>query len=499
MSLLLTNCTIESCGYIAAFISCLAFGSFAVPIKAEGARKVDMDPLVFQTYKTMMCFLSSFIVLLFGVEKLVFTPWGLVSGLFWIPAGMAYVCGVRTAGLAIAQATSSSAVVIVSFSWGMFIFNERVRSLPSATLAAIFMIGGICGMSFFTAPPSSTKLITFAGSKDAKLAIFCLPPSNFSNFFSHRSSPSSRRNNNNNNTDEDDDDDHTSDDADSSQNDPLLLPTTAKTTTTTTTSDNALLSDGGEIEKSFSSQYVSNRNTNNNNNNNSMNPMHSMEISGRGGGDEEQHNHQSLENEKMEPKRVGSSGAQAIVLALVIYLKNNYGIDLTVRQMGLFLTALGGLWGGSVMVPLHYAGEEVQGLNFVFSFAVGASIINILAWVLRFLYEWKRTNTLLNAYKSLPPFHIRLLGPYGATSGFLWSIGNVASILSVTYLGTGVGYSMTQSSMLISGLWGICYFREIQKPSAIRGWMASACLTIAGMLLLSYNHLPPKEEPVLKG
>jgi glucose uptake protein GlcU len=84
-------------------------------------------------------------------------------------------------------------------------------------------------------------------------------------------------------------------------------------------------------------------------------------------------------------------------------------------------------------------------------------------------------------------------------SGILWSIGNMASMISVTYLGEGVGYSMTQSAMLVSGLWGIFLFKEITNAAAIRGWLASACLTIAGILLLSYNHLPAgAPKPVVK-
>ena len=33
------------CGYAAAVVSILAFGSFAVPIKCQAARKVSVDPL----------------------------------------------------------------------------------------------------------------------------------------------------------------------------------------------------------------------------------------------------------------------------------------------------------------------------------------------------------------------------------------------------------------------------------------------------------------------
>ena len=76
----------EICGWMAAMCSALAFGTFAVPIKSNVARSVNIDPLVFQSYKTSMCFLTAwFILLVPGNHTFVFTPWGIVSGLFWVP------------------------------------------------------------------------------------------------------------------------------------------------------------------------------------------------------------------------------------------------------------------------------------------------------------------------------------------------------------------------------------------------------------------------------
>ena len=61
-------------------------------------------------------------------------------------------------------------------------------------------------------------------------------------------------------------------------------------------------------------------------------------------------------------------------------------------------------------------------------------------------------------------------------------------IISVTFLGQGVGYSFTQCSMLISGLWGIYCFKEIEGRDRILGWMLSALLAVTGILGLSYEH-----------
>ena len=56
-------------GWVVALIACISFGSFGVPIKGESAKSVDIDPLVFQTYKTCVCFMTSWIVLLLGAVR----------------------------------------------------------------------------------------------------------------------------------------------------------------------------------------------------------------------------------------------------------------------------------------------------------------------------------------------------------------------------------------------------------------------------------------------
>lgn len=40
-----TTIIMASYGYVAAFVSCIAFGSFAVPIKGKAADSVKVDPL----------------------------------------------------------------------------------------------------------------------------------------------------------------------------------------------------------------------------------------------------------------------------------------------------------------------------------------------------------------------------------------------------------------------------------------------------------------------
>ena len=46
-----------------------------------------------------------------------------MSGLFWVPGGVATVFAIKNAGLAIGIGVGSSFIVLVSFTWGIFIFE----------------------------------------------------------------------------------------------------------------------------------------------------------------------------------------------------------------------------------------------------------------------------------------------------------------------------------------------------------------------------------------
>ena len=45
----------DAIGWLAALVGAIGFGSFAVPIKGNAANSVDIDPLVMQSYKSLMC------------------------------------------------------------------------------------------------------------------------------------------------------------------------------------------------------------------------------------------------------------------------------------------------------------------------------------------------------------------------------------------------------------------------------------------------------------
>jgi len=161
----------------------------------------------------------------------------------------------------------------------------------------------------------------------------------------------------------------------------------------------------------------------------------------------------------------------------------------TPRQKGISASIFNGVYGGSVLIPMHYAkNENVKGLQFVFSFAVGSSLVTLLIWFFLFCYHIICTKSFMMGYRKLPSLHFRfrqgLILP-GCTAGLLWSLGNVMSMICVNNLGEAIGYSVVQSSLLISGLWGIFYYKEVSGREVIAKWFLSATIAFVGILILS--------------
>jgi hypothetical protein len=118
------------------------------------------------------------------------------------------------------------------------------------------------------------------------------------------------------------------------------------------------------------------------------------------------------------------------------------------RTLGILSAMFTGIYGGSIMVPMKWAPKEDKGVGYLISFAIGAALVNLVLWIFRYLYLCQRHSSFSKGYYALPSFHFRKMWLYGGTSGLLWSIGNFFSIISVEFLGEGVGYSVVQSSML---------------------------------------------------
>lgn len=404
----------EICGWLWAIGGILAFGSFGVPIKSKVAKSVDIDPLVMQSYKTGMCFITSVLILLFRGEEVTFTPWGIVSGLFWVPGGIAMIYAIKTAGLAIAMGVGTSFIVLVSFSWGIFFFDEHVHSRIQACLAVACMLCGLAGMAYYSSPTVA----------------------HVSHEYQSVSSVAS-----------DGEDDE--------------FGMNYHAMDASTTSDEMEDEDKDKLE------------VDNNTRADALQEGPTISVVAEGSFDD---NLTTVES----PEPLSRTS---------IPLCGDY-IRVQERTLGILAALfIAGLWSGSMMVPMEFAPKVDKGIPFLFSFAIGATLVTMSFWFIRYLYLCHKHNySFTSAYQALPSFYFRKIYPYGATCGLLWCIGNFCSILSIEYLGEGVGFSVIQASMLVSGLWGIFYLHEIEGANAISKWYMAASVTVTGILLLSYEH-----------
>jgi hypothetical protein len=141
------------------------------------------------------------------------------------------------------------------------------------------------------------------------------------------------------------------------------------------------------------------------------------------------------------------------------------------------------------LLVLNLSKQGFHGAGYLISYSTGSMLVTIVMWLLRYLYNlycWDFDR--IQAYNALPSIHFRELWLAGLLSGGLYSLGNLCTILAVTSLGQGVGYSFVQTSMLVSGVWGIFFFGEVQGFNRILKWLLSSVITIAGILWLSYEH-----------
>ena len=153
------------------------------------------------------------------------------------------------------------------------------------------------------------------------------------------------------------------------------------------------------------------------------------------------------------------------------------------RRYGLAAAIFNGAWGGSITVPMKFAPLEAKGTGFIFSFSIGASIVTALLWILRFLNSYRQTKNVRKSYNALPSKHFSTMWKPGCLSGLMWSVGNMASLISVQNLGVGAGYSLTQASMLCSGLDSGGYSTSKRLRRRRNGWNGSFRLLLQLLIL----------------
>ncbi|CAK0871100.1 unnamed protein product [Prorocentrum cordatum] len=136
---------------------------------------------------------------------------------------------------------------------------------------------------------------------------------------------------------------------------------------------------------------------------------------------------------------------------------------------GALRTALGcgcavavGLMNGTLMVPVTffqsgsstlgisgYKGNLLSPIAFLPSLSIGILCMQVPTFLIYFardIYEGR-----------LPKFQAAVAAAPGLVTGAYWAMGNFASMFAMTYLGQTIGFPLTQTCIVVGGLWGIFY------------------------------------------
>eukprot|EP01114_Cavostelium_apophysatum_P013446 TRINITY_DN3260_c0_g1_i1.p1 TRINITY_DN3260_c0_g1~~TRINITY_DN3260_c0_g1_i1.p1 ORF type:complete len:349 (+),score=8.01 TRINITY_DN3260_c0_g1_i1:84-1130(+) len=136
-------------GWAAVIGSIFAFGSFAVPIKSKRVLDAKVDPLVYQSYKSFWACITS--VIPFTYTAFSYTPWGIISGLLWIPGGVCAIVAINCIGLGVAMGFWSGIIVMGNFFFGVVVFREPLHNVPLAIGGVVLLSVGVAGMALASA------------------------------------------------------------------------------------------------------------------------------------------------------------------------------------------------------------------------------------------------------------------------------------------------------------------------------------------------------------
>lgn len=145
---------------------------------------------------------------------------------------------------------------------------------------------------------------------------------------------------------------------------------------------------------------------------------------------------------------------------------------------GVLCAILVGVLNGSFMLPVKLANRDVEGAEYIFSFATGAMAITVLVLAVYSLARFM-------AGKPRPEFQMRVAALPALAAGVVWSVGNVCSVQATVRLGMSLGWPLVQCQVLVSSLWAAFYFHEIVGRDCKAVLLGSSALVVCGAVLLS--------------
>eukprot|EP00294_Goniomonas_avonlea_P008851 CAMPEP_0114559904 /NCGR_PEP_ID=MMETSP0114-20121206/11171_1 /TAXON_ID=31324 /ORGANISM="Goniomonas sp, Strain m" /LENGTH=407 /DNA_ID=CAMNT_0001745407 /DNA_START=8 /DNA_END=1231 /DNA_ORIENTATION=- len=146
---------------------------------------------------------------------------------------------------------------------------------------------------------------------------------------------------------------------------------------------------------------------------------------------------------------------------------------------GLLCCLMVAVLAGSTNAPLMMVPAGQRGPGFAANFAIGILLTCICCFIGAHIQARVAT-------QRPPQWHLRDTMLPCLLSGIMWGAGNIGSItVTLSTLGLSIGFPLTQSALLVAGLWGILYYKEVHSKMRIVRFFVSALLLLASAVVLA--------------
>eukprot|EP00927_Polykrikos_kofoidii_P017720 TRINITY_DN18099_c0_g1_i1.p1 TRINITY_DN18099_c0_g1~~TRINITY_DN18099_c0_g1_i1.p1 ORF type:complete len:370 (+),score=48.08 TRINITY_DN18099_c0_g1_i1:63-1172(+) len=147
--------------FLFSIIGGISMGSYPVPIKAPSVMKANVNPLVFQCYKSCWVFILGFLFIVLnlirGLPWFVFTYWGILGAAAWVPSGLGTIASVPRLGIAVGVVISTGTSATLQFAFGQAM-GETMKKHGSPgheyVIAPFYLIAVLVGMVGLVFAPS---------------------------------------------------------------------------------------------------------------------------------------------------------------------------------------------------------------------------------------------------------------------------------------------------------------------------------------------------------
>jgi len=159
--------------------------------------------------------------------------------------------------------------------------------------------------------------------------------------------------------------------------------------------------------------------------------------------------------------------------------------------VGVLLAMLAGLC-SAMKFAVKHIGEQIEsgsdnvdakfGIfeSYMISFGLGCAITTPLYFAVFAL--WQKGIQ----HKEMPSIEFPVMKIFGFFAGAVWFAAYMCQQASNDIGGgAAMGPAASASKLVVSGLWGLLYYREIRGPAKIMCWILSAAWTITFMILLT--------------